>query len=318
MSIQAETMDDIQRLILQQIFERGQRVQPRGTWVQEITGISFQLLQPRARLIYSPGRKYSLTFAVGELLWYLRGSDQTDIISFYNTRHRAFSDNETTLYGAYGTRLFSPTLTGVIQWDAILSLFRVDRDTRQAVLHLHLPSDLQAVSRDIPCTCSMQFLIRHNKLECMVVMRSNDIIWGTPYDVFSFTMLQEIMAKQLGIEAGTYTHVVGSLHLYDRHRVLAEQILEESTCTTFVMPAMPDHPWQGIYELLETEEQLRVSGSALTWPTHPYWMDFARILEGHVAWRKNNEQQLDHILHTLHPRYAKLLRQQAQRISSRV
>src|SRR5579883_1751465 len=315
MHIQAEHMDEIQRRVLQHIVERGHRVQPRGTWLQEIPCASFQLLHPRARLIYSPSRKYSITFALGELLWYLRGSNNADIISFYNARHRAFSDDDITLHGAYGTRLFSPALTGVVQWDAVLSLLRADRDTRQAVLHLHLPSDLLALSRDIPCTCSIQFLLRRNMLECLVVMRSNDVIWGMPYDVFSFTMLQEIMAKQLGVEVGTYTHVIGSFHLYDRHKALAARILDETPALGPAMPELPEHPWQGIRELLETEEQLRLFGCAATWPTHPYWLELARIVEGHVAWRSKNELHLDRVLQTLCPQYATLLRQQVQRTS---
>lgn len=315
MHIQADNMDAIQRIALCQILERGQRVQPQGNWVQEITCVSFQLQQPRARLIYSPGRRFSLTFALGEWLWYMRGSNQTDIIAFYNARHRVYSDTGTTLHGAYGTRLFTPVLTGLVQWDAVLSLLRADRDTRQAVLHFHLPTDLQAASRDTPCTCSMQFLLRHNRLECLVVMRSNDIIWGMPYDVFSFTMLQEVMARQLDVEPGTYTHVVGSLHLYDRHRAMAERIVSEAPSPVAAMPEMPDQPWQGIRELFGTEEQLRIFGRAVTWPGHPYWLDFAHILQGHVAYRRNDEQQLGQVLRGLHPRYATLLRQQTQRIS---
>lgn len=315
-TIRAENMDEIQRVALRLLLEQGQRVQPRGNWVQEITCASFQLQNPRARLISSPARRFSLTFAVGELLWYLRGSNQTDIIAFYNGRHRCYSDDGTTLYGAYGPRLFAPQPGGITQWEAVLSLLRADRDTRQAVLHLHFPSDLQEVSRDIPCTCSLHFLIRQNRLECMVVMRSNDVIWGMPYDVFSFTMLQEIMARQLDIEVGTYTHVVGSFHLYDRHLTLAKRIVAESPSPLAAMPEMPEQPWHHIGQLLSTEEQFRLSGQAITWPTHPYWLEFAQILQAHGAYRHNNEQQFHQVMQTLHPRYATLLSQQFQKMCS--
>ena len=48
-------------------------------------------------------------------------------------------------------------------------------------------------------------------------MRSNDVYLGLPHDVFSFTMIQEIVARLLGVEMGDYTHFAGSLHLYDEH-----------------------------------------------------------------------------------------------------
>ena len=46
---------------------------------------------------------------------------------------------------------------------------------------------------------------------------------GPDHDVFAFTMLQEIMARSLGVEVGTYKHAVGSLHLYEDDRQKAQQ-----------------------------------------------------------------------------------------------
>ena len=34
--------------------------------------------------------------------------------------------------------------------------------------------------------------------------------------MFQFTCMQILMAMQLGLEIGTYTHIAGSLHLYER------------------------------------------------------------------------------------------------------
>ena len=50
--------------------------------------------------------------------------------------------------------------------------------------------------KDIPCTVSLQFLIRENKLHLFVNMRSNDVFLGLPHDIFCFTMIQEIIANQ--------------------------------------------------------------------------------------------------------------------------
>ena len=48
-------------------------------------------------------------------------------------------------------------------------------------------------------------------------MRSNDVWMGFPYDVFQFTCMQILMSMELGVEIGTYTHIAGSLHLYERN-----------------------------------------------------------------------------------------------------
>jgi thymidylate synthase len=57
-------------------------------------------------------------------------------------------------------------------------------------------------------------------------MRSNDIWMGFPYDVFSFTAMQCLMAMELGLGIGTYTHIAGSLHLYERNGIDGENTAE--------------------------------------------------------------------------------------------
>jgi thymidylate synthase len=73
-------------------------------------------------------------------------------------------------------------------------------------------------------------------------MRSNDAIWGLPYDCFVFTMLQELLASQLRCSLGEYVHFAASLHVYERHFSLVERMLkapQEVDCSP--MPPMP-HP----------------------------------------------------------------------------
>lgn len=49
-------------------------------------------------------------------------------------------------------------------------------------------------------------------------MRSCDLWYGFPYDVFNFCNLQVLLSMELGVELGTYTHICGSLHLYERDK----------------------------------------------------------------------------------------------------
>ena len=92
-------------------------------------------------------------------------------------------------------------------------------------------------------------------------MRSNDAYWGLPHDVFTFTMLQEIIARTLGVELGTYKHAVGSLHLYDKQRQSAIRYMGEGwqpTENMLQMPAMPlADPWLSIEILLKAEARIR-------------------------------------------------------------
>ncbi len=111
-------------------------------------------------------------------------------------------------------------------------------------------------------------------------MRSNDAIWGLPYDVFFFTMLQELLACELGRQLGTYTHVVGSLHLYENHYALASRVVQEQAFSDFEMPPMRDHrQLKGFLDLeagLRTDAAANLEGKKAL---NPYWRDLLAILE---------------------------------------
>jgi hypothetical protein len=56
---------------------------------------------------------------------------------------------------------------------------------------------------------------RCGKLDLIVFIRSNDILWGlSGVNVFEFTVLQELVSSATNIPLGTYYHVANSLHYY--------------------------------------------------------------------------------------------------------
>jgi hypothetical protein len=55
-------------------------------------------------------------------------------------------------------------------------------------------------------------------------MRSSDIILGLAYDVPAFTIMQEVMANELGVELGEYVHTSNSLHCYQRDFEMLNEI----------------------------------------------------------------------------------------------
>ncbi len=56
-------------------------------------------------------------------------------------------------------------------------------------------------------------------------MRSQDLWLGFPYDIFTATLIQELLAGWLEVGVGEYHHHVDSLHLYEaaQRRLVAEQ-----------------------------------------------------------------------------------------------
>jgi thymidylate synthase len=123
-------------------------------------------------------------------------------------------------------------------------------------------------------------MVRSGRLHAIVYMRSNDAIWGLPYDIFLFTMLQELLASELGLELGSYTHVVASLHLYERHFELARRIVRNPSACDFEMAPMQAH--RQIKTFLEFEGQLR-SGRSIGVDQEPsldpYWWNLLAVLD---------------------------------------
>jgi hypothetical protein len=103
----------------------------------------------------------------------------------------------------------------------VLDELRKDPDSRRAVIHIRELRDGFDLP-DVPCTLALQFLLREGKLNLVVHMRSNDIVLGTCYDVPAFTIMQEVMANDLGVELGSYFHFANSMHVYERHYEMAD------------------------------------------------------------------------------------------------
>lgn len=167
---------------------------------------------PTRGIVLSDIRKMPIRYAVGELMWYLSGNDHLSAIQNYTKAWDRMSDDGCTVNSNYGWCIYYKY--GFDQWAYVKNMLRTDPNSRQAVLHIKTADNKP--SKDVNCTVCLQFLIRDGKLNATVYMRSNDIWMGFPYDVFSFTALQCKMAMELGVGIGTYTHIAGSLHLYER------------------------------------------------------------------------------------------------------
>lgn len=183
-----------------------------GNVVGELLDAVFCIEDPTRSVVTSPIRKMPIRYAVGELAWYIAGSNRVSDISRFAKKWEELSDDGVHNNSAYGYRIHE--MFGFDQWEHIKRMLVTDPNTRQAVIHIKDPDDTP--TKDTPCTVYLQFFLRGGKLNLSVHMRSNDIWMGVPYDMFSFCFMQMRMAMELGVDIGTYTHYAGSLHMYAR------------------------------------------------------------------------------------------------------
>lgn len=282
-----KTLDDVLRRVIEEITGRGDRIHPTkggADGALEITGVLLEISDPRARLSRTEtrGRIFS---ALGELCWYLAGSRDADFISYYILKYRELAEGG-EIFGGYGPRLLN--WKGVNQISKVIEILTTKPDSRQAVIQLFDALDISEKHKDVPCTCTLQFMLRQGKLHLFANMRSNDVHWGFPHDVFCFTMLQEILARSVSAELGAYKHAVGSLHLYVKDTGPAKWFLSEGWQRTRpVMPAMPvGDPWGSITVLLEAESAICNQGTFDEVKLNhidAYWADLIRLLQVFAA-----------------------------------
>ncbi len=252
-----ESVDEIQLYILNKLFAEGDLVTTREQNTLEMCNVNLCLTNPLNRNTYNPARKWKLPLAIGEFAWHVSGSNGVDFITYYARQWKNFSsDGKLISQSCYGHKIFKADGYGESQWDRLLTLLKKDKFSRRAVLDVYdSDSGIDYFAKDIACVCTVQFLIRSEKLDAIVTMRSNDLIWGLPYDIYLFTMLQELLANQLNVELGKYYHNVGSMHIYERHFDLGKRMINEKMPSILNEPKMEGHNF--INEFLKYEELIR-------------------------------------------------------------
>jgi thymidylate synthase len=294
--LEFDCLDNAVVELLRMIDEQGAESAPRGMRTKELLNVCFKLTDPRARLVFNEGRRWSFPLAIGEFLWHLAGRNDSSSISHYAPRWADFSTDGVIPSSCYGFKMFRPSHHGPSQWETVLELLRSDPSTRRAVINLYdANEDLRPDATDVACASTVQFFVRGDRLHMTTYMRSNDAIWGLPYDCFILTMLQEVLADQLGYGLGEYVHFAASLHVYERHFDLVEHVLNTATATScYSMPPMPSTDTKA--SLLAYERQIREVAPVLSFDALPaYWADMLLVLSFHKA-RQLGDEALQHTI----------------------
>lgn len=198
----------------------GSEVTVRGMKTKELEDVTFEFSSPHFCWTYGLRKSMKHVIGVAEAMQLIGAFSDPVRMCEIAPNMKAFLDGG-IFKGAYGIRAGA-------QIDKIIELLKNDPETRQAVITLRDPyRDLFEKSKDVPCTIAMSFRIRNGKLNMTTHMRSNDLVWGFPYDVIQFCLLQMTIAEELGIENGTYTHHADSLHIYERHAKMMQECVSK-------------------------------------------------------------------------------------------
>lgn len=220
----------------------------------ELHPFNLVITDPTARTLMLPHRGNNPFATLYEALWVLCGDNRVKPLRFFLHRAGDWSDDGLYWRAAYGPRLrkwlgiddnsaqhtHEYNITDRSQWgycsinpiDQIKYVYETlkkDSTSRQAVMSIYDPAKECTVgtTADFPCTMTVMYLIRNGKLNCSVVMRSNDLWFGfSGINVYEWTVIQEILAKLLNVEVGNYHHYVNSFHIYEDYIPKMKKVLD--------------------------------------------------------------------------------------------
>jgi len=218
MEIVGETITELYVNILKALKNFGHIRDSRAGKTLELINVSTVLKNPRTRHIIEPIRKHNLAYIAKEIDWYLSGSYYAEPIARAAKFWRTIQNPNGKVNSNYGAKLFYETIYGECQFDKVVSHLKKFPNSRRAIFFFHLyPMDWLQMddTKDYVCTIYGHAIINDGKLDLLIYMRSNDVIWGWSNDVPFFTLLQEMLAAELDVPVGIYYHNAGSLHIYE-------------------------------------------------------------------------------------------------------
>lgn len=224
-------------------------------------------------------RKMGFKFMAAEAHWILSGDNRVENIVPYAQGIGRFSDDGYRFQGAYG-----PKVTEQLRY--VVESLVADRDTRQAVLTIWRENPRP--SKDIPCTISLQFIIRDGMIHTIANMRSSDLWLGWVYDVFNFTMITAWVALRYrerlaeinpnaplptpAPKLGKLFLNAGSQHIYEHNVDACRQIIHDSKAWSYKsmclsefdspshlmshLVALRDRDWANVVHLKELEQHV--------------------------------------------------------------
>jgi thymidylate synthase len=183
-------------------------------------------------------RKVSLRIAFEETMFFLRGQTNTKILEdkkiniWKGNTSREFLDSvgltdlpegDMGKGYSYQWRSFGKDENnpGVDQIANLIKELKDNPNSRRHIVSAWNPVQLSEAALP-PCHILNQYQVINGKLNSLFYMRSNDVLYGAPYNFMSYALLNHIFAKYLKIEPGILCYSCGDAHLYSNQLEIAE------------------------------------------------------------------------------------------------
>jgi thymidylate synthase len=222
---------DIRDLLVEKYLANEFVIDKTGVKTVELIGQSFIADEPT---IFG---KVNGDYIERELAWYKSQSLFVDDIPGETPAiWKAVASTEGKINSNYGYLVYSGQNN--YQYGNVYNELCANKDSRRAIMIYTRPTIWNEYNHngmsDFICTNTVQYLIRDNKLNAVVSMRSNDAIFGYKND---FAWQKYVLDQLVGdlrvggsnhqtLEAGNIIWNSGSLHVYERHFKFIEEFIK--------------------------------------------------------------------------------------------
>lgn len=233
--------------LLKKITEEGADKSDRtGTGTRSLFGYQMRFdLQKGFPLVTT--KRVHLKSIIYELLWFLRGDTNTRYLKEHGVSiWDEWADKNGNLGPVYGKQWRSWQGADGKTYDQIrdvIDQLKNKPDSRRMIVSAWNVADLSDMAL-MPCHCLFQFYTSvgengKRKLSCQLYQRSADVFLGVPFNIASYALLTMMMAQVCGMEADTFVHTFGDVHLYKNHFGQAQLQLSR---TPYPLPVMKLNP----------------------------------------------------------------------------
>jgi len=229
--------------IVQHILENGFWEEGRNGKTKSIFGNSMRFSLKDGKIPILTTKKTAWKTCLKELLWFIRGETNNKILKeqgvhiwdangsreFLDSRG-LFNYEEDELGPIYGRQwrqfnkpFFSKGQEDITKEEGIDQLQQIidalkdpkQRTSRRLIMTAWNPCQLHQMALP-PCHILCQFNVHDgNKLSCMMMQRSCDVVLGQPINIASYSFLTHLIAKHCGLQAYEFVYFMGNVHLYE-------------------------------------------------------------------------------------------------------
>ncbi|HBS87021.1 MAG: thymidylate synthase [Bacteroidetes bacterium GWF2_38_335] len=165
-------------------------------------------------------KKLHLRSIMHELLWFLKGETNIQYLKDNKvTIWDEWADKDGNLGPVYGYQWRSwPASDGrhIDQITEVINSIKKNPDSRRHLVCAWNVGEIDKMALP-PCHILFQFYVANGKLSCQLYQRSADIFLGVPFNIASYAMLLQMVAKVTGLQAYEFVHTLGDAHIYNNH-----------------------------------------------------------------------------------------------------